>query len=36
MTVGWGNLEIVLTTHAMGGLSRNDVIRAARVDALDQ
>lgn len=35
MTVGWGYLEIELSTHAIGGLSRNDFILAARIDALD-
>jgi 4a-hydroxytetrahydrobiopterin dehydratase len=35
MTVGWGYLEIDLTTHAIGGLSRNDFVLAARFDALD-
>ncbi|MGO8686925.1 MAG: 4a-hydroxytetrahydrobiopterin dehydratase [Candidatus Dormibacteria bacterium] len=35
MTVGWGRLEIELTTHAIGGLSRNDFVLAARIDALD-
>ena len=35
MTVGWGYLEIELSTHATGGLSRNDFILAAKIDALD-
>jgi 4a-hydroxytetrahydrobiopterin dehydratase len=35
MTVGWGYLEIELSTHAIGGLSRNDFILAAEIDALD-
>ncbi len=35
MTVGWGYLEIELSTHAIGGLSRNDFILAAKIDALD-
>ncbi|MFN2592985.1 MAG: 4a-hydroxytetrahydrobiopterin dehydratase [Candidatus Dormibacteria bacterium] len=34
MTVGWGHLDIELTTHAAGGLTRNDFILAARIDAL--
>jgi len=34
MRVGWGYLEIELTTHAIGGLSRNDFILAARFDVL--
>jgi len=35
LTVGWGYLEIEITTHAIGGLSRNDFILAARIDTLD-
>ena len=35
MLVGWGYLEIELSTHAIGGLSRNDFILAARIDVLD-
>jgi 4a-hydroxytetrahydrobiopterin dehydratase len=35
MTVGWGYLEIELSTHAIRGLSRNDFILAAKIDALD-
>ncbi|MDX2094577.1 MAG: 4a-hydroxytetrahydrobiopterin dehydratase [Alphaproteobacteria bacterium] len=30
---GWGYVEIVLTTHRLGGLSRNDFIVAAKIDA---
>jgi 4a-hydroxytetrahydrobiopterin dehydratase len=33
MEVGWGRLEIELTTHAVKGLTRNDFILAAKVDA---
>ena len=33
--VGWGYLEVELTTHATGGLSRNDFVLAAKIDALD-
>ena len=33
LTVGWGRLHIKLTTHAAGGLTRNDFIMAARIDA---
>jgi 4a-hydroxytetrahydrobiopterin dehydratase len=33
LTVGWGRLQIELTTHAAGGLTRNDFIMAARIDA---
>lgn len=35
LRVGWGYLEIELSTHAIGGLSRNDFILAAKIDALD-
>jgi len=34
MTVGWGHLDIELFTHAVGGLTRNDFIFAAKVDAV--
>jgi 4a-hydroxytetrahydrobiopterin dehydratase len=34
--VGWGYLDIELTTHAIGGISRNDFIVAARIDALER
>ncbi len=30
---GWGYVEVVLTTHAAGGLTRNDFIVAAKIDA---
>lgn len=33
MRVGWGYLEVEITTHAIGGLSRNDFILAAKIDA---
>lgn len=36
MCVGWGHLDITLTTHAIGGLSRNDFILAAKIDSLDE
>jgi 4a-hydroxytetrahydrobiopterin dehydratase len=32
--VGWGHLEVELTTHAAGGLTRNDFIMAAKVDRI--
>jgi 4a-hydroxytetrahydrobiopterin dehydratase len=35
LRVGWGYLEVELTTHAIGGLSRNDFVLAAKIDALD-
>jgi 4a-hydroxytetrahydrobiopterin dehydratase len=33
LVIGWGHLGIELTTHAAGGLTRNDFILAARIDA---
>ena len=35
LCVGWGHLNIATTTHAVGGLTRNDFILAAKIDALD-
>lgn len=35
LCVGWGHLDITITTHAVGGLTRNDFILAAKIDALD-
>jgi len=32
--VGWGHLTVELTTHAIHGLSRNDFVLAAKIDAL--
>lgn len=34
LEVGWGRLVVSLTTHSVGGLSRNDFIMAARIDRL--
>jgi 4a-hydroxytetrahydrobiopterin dehydratase len=34
MTVSWGRLEVAWSTDAIGGLSANDVILAAKVDRL--
>ncbi len=34
MAVSWGKVGIALTTHAIGGLSENDFILAAKIDAL--
>ncbi len=31
---GWGKATISLTTHAIGGLSENDLILAAKVDRI--
>lgn len=36
LCVGWGRLEVELTTHAVHGLTRNDFIVAAKVDALQR
>lgn len=30
---GWGFVEVILYTHAVGGLTRNDFILAAKIDA---
>ena len=30
---GWGFVEVVLATHSAGGLTRNDFILAAKIDA---
>lgn len=32
--LGWGKVCVTLTTHAIGGLSENDFILAAKIDAL--
>jgi 4a-hydroxytetrahydrobiopterin dehydratase len=34
ITFGWGYCEVRFTTHAAGGLTENDFICAARLDAL--
>ncbi len=34
MEVGWGRLVVRLSTHSVGGLSRNDFILAARIDRI--
>jgi 4a-hydroxytetrahydrobiopterin dehydratase len=34
LVVGWGRCEVRLTTHAVGGLTRNDFIVAAKVDRI--
>ena len=34
VVVGWGRCEVRLTTHAVGGLTRNDFIVAAKVDQI--
>jgi 4a-hydroxytetrahydrobiopterin dehydratase len=32
--LGWGRAAFLLTTHAASGLTRNDFVMAARIDAL--
>lgn len=32
--LGWGRVEVELSTHAIGGLSTNDFILAAKIDKL--
>jgi len=34
LEIGWGRLVCELTTHAIGGLSMNDFIMAAKIDRL--
>jgi 4a-hydroxytetrahydrobiopterin dehydratase len=34
LTLGYGNLGVELTTHAIGGLSENDFIVAAKIDEI--
>jgi 4a-hydroxytetrahydrobiopterin dehydratase len=34
MTVGYNRVSIVFSTHSVGGLSENDFICAAKIDAL--
>ncbi len=34
LEVGWGWLLVRLSTHSVGGLSRNDFIMAARIDRM--
>lgn len=34
ISLGWGRVGIELSTHAIGGLSENDFIVAAKIDAL--
>jgi 4a-hydroxytetrahydrobiopterin dehydratase len=31
---GWGYVELIVATHSVGGLSRNDFILAAKIDAI--
>lgn len=32
--VGWGRVRVELSTHAIGGLSENDFILAAKIDQI--
>ena len=32
---GWNRVELVLSTHSIGGLSANDFVMARAIDALD-
>ncbi|MFW2405791.1 MAG: 4a-hydroxytetrahydrobiopterin dehydratase [Gammaproteobacteria bacterium] len=34
LTVGYGKVNVLFTTHAIGGLSENDFICAAKIDRL--
>jgi 4a-hydroxytetrahydrobiopterin dehydratase len=34
LLISWGRVEIELSTHAIGGLSENDFILAAKIDAI--
>ena len=34
ITFGWGYAKIVITTHSIKGLSQNDFILAAKIDAI--
>ncbi len=34
LRLGYGHLEVELTTHSAGGLTRNDFILAAKIDEL--
>lgn len=34
MQISWGKLGLTLTTHAIGGLSENDIILAAKINEL--
>jgi 4a-hydroxytetrahydrobiopterin dehydratase len=34
ISFGWGYAKIIITTHAIGGLSENDFILAAKIDQI--
>lgn len=35
LRVGWGRVEVELSTHVVGGLTENDFVLAAQLDALE-
>ena len=35
LTVSWGKVGVSLSTHAIGGLSENDFILAAKIDQIE-
>ena len=35
ISLGWGYVEIILSTHAIDGLSENDFILAAKIDQIE-
>ena len=34
ITISWNRVTLTLTTHAIGGLSKNDFIMAAKIDKI--
>ncbi len=36
ISFGWGYAEVMLSTHSVGGLSRNDFILAAKIDGMNK
>lgn len=36
ITFGWGYVQLLFTTHSIGGLHNNDFIMAGKVNALDE
>ena len=34
LSIGWGRVDVELTTHAIKGLSENDFILAAKIDKI--
>lgn len=34
LRVSWGNVEVILTTHSIKGLSENDFILASKIDLI--